>query len=241
MGIASQEPAAGRLFAVHRDSMAGEMRRLPACTRGYRQCVTAPGVCDFADDYDFFQLAAAVDTNLFVRGQEVGGEPIQAGWCLARTEEHDVVRHQHEQAIQIAGIDGTDPGRMNLVDFSFVRSHLLCTRRLPSGRLPQLCACDPTPPKYERHHSEENAKERKNPERVCEPYRTLAAETFGVEREYAMTVGERQVERAERPKNRKSCEHECDSREQPQDDTDYAHIRVSDSVRVMRRAACASA
>jgi len=155
MGIAGQEPAAVGLFTVHRDSMTGELRRFPAYAWGHRQCVPAPRVRDFADDYDLFQLAAATDPNLLVGGREVGGESIPAERRLARIEEHDIVRHQREQEDQIAGIDGTDPGQMNLADFSFIRSHLLsppvaeapnaldqarpkavaCIRRLDASRL----------------------------------------------------------------------------------------------------------
>ena len=98
MGIAGQEPAAVGLFAVYRDSMTGELRRFPACARGHRQCVPAPRVSDFADDDDLFQFAAATDPNLLVRGREGGGESIPAERRLARIEEHDIVRHQCEQA-----------------------------------------------------------------------------------------------------------------------------------------------
>ena len=133
MGIAGQEPSAIGLFAVYRDSMTSELRRLPARAPGNRQRVPAPRVRNFADNYDLFQLAVAMDLNLSGRGWEVGGESISAEWRLARIEEHDIVRHQCEQAGQIAGIDGTNPGRMNLADFLFIRSHLLPT---PPGAKP---------------------------------------------------------------------------------------------------------
>lgn len=123
MGIAGQEPAAVGLFAVYRDSMTGELRRFPACARGHRQCVPAPRVSDFADDYDFLQLAAATNPKLMMRGREVGGKSIPAERSLARAEEHDVVRHPREQADQVAGVDGTDPDRMKFADFSLVKFH----------------------------------------------------------------------------------------------------------------------
>jgi hypothetical protein len=66
MGIAGQEPAAVGLLAVYRDSMTGELRRFPAGARCHQQCVPAPRVRDFADDYDLFQLAAATDPNLLM-------------------------------------------------------------------------------------------------------------------------------------------------------------------------------
>src|SRR5438105_10940384 len=78
MSIAGQEPAAVGLFAVYRDPMTGELRRFPACARGYRQRVPASSVRDFADDYDLFQLAAATDPNLLVRGRKIGRESIPA-------------------------------------------------------------------------------------------------------------------------------------------------------------------
>jgi hypothetical protein len=49
-------------------------------------------------------------------GRELGGEPIRAEALLARIEEHDIVRHQREQAGQIAGVDCIDPDRMQLAD-----------------------------------------------------------------------------------------------------------------------------
>src|SRR5947209_11767717 len=122
MSIAGQEPAAVGLLAVYRDSMTGELRRFTACALGHGQRVAAPRVRDLADDYDLFQLAAATNPNLLVRGREVGGESLLAKRRLAGTEEHDIVRHQREQADQIARIDGTHPGRMDLVDFSLIRS-----------------------------------------------------------------------------------------------------------------------
>jgi hypothetical protein len=125
MGIAGQEPSGIGLFAVYRDSMTCEPSCLPACAPGNGQRVPAPRVRDVADNDDFFQLAVATDLNLSGRGWEVGGEPIPTEWRFTRIEEHDIVRHQTEQAGQIAGIDGTDPGRMNLAEFLFIRSHLL--------------------------------------------------------------------------------------------------------------------
>jgi hypothetical protein len=136
MGITGQEPATVGLFTVYRDSMTGELRRFPADARGYRQRIPAPRVRDFADDYDLFQLAAATDPKLLVGGREIGGESILAERRLARIEEHDIVRHQREQAEQIASIDGTDPGRMNLADFSFIRRHLLPP---PLAKPPNAC------------------------------------------------------------------------------------------------------
>lgn len=109
VSIAGQEPTAGRLLTVYRDSMTGELRRFPAGARGHRQRVPAPRVGNFADDHDLFQLAAATDPNLLVGGREVGGRPIAAERRLARIKEYDIVRHQGEQTDQIAGIDGIDP------------------------------------------------------------------------------------------------------------------------------------
>jgi hypothetical protein len=124
VGIAGQEPTAVGLFAVYRDSMTGELRRFPAGVGGHRQRVAAPRIGDFADDHDLFQLAAATDPNLLVGGREVGGRSIPADRRLARIEEYDIVRHQREQADQIAGVDGIDPGRVYFADCSFIRSHL---------------------------------------------------------------------------------------------------------------------
>ena len=62
---------------------------------------------------------------MLMGGQEAGGKSLPADRRLARIEEHDIVRHQREQAGQITGIDGADPGRMNLADISFLKSHLL--------------------------------------------------------------------------------------------------------------------
>ena len=133
MCIAGQEPSAIGLFAVYRDSMTRELLRLPACAPGNRQRVAAPRIRNFADNYNLLQLAVAMDLNLSGRGWEVGGESIATEWRFARIEEHDIVRHQCKQAGQIAGIDGTDPGRMNFADFLFIRFHLLST---PPGAEP---------------------------------------------------------------------------------------------------------
>jgi len=124
VGVAGQEPTAVGLFAVDRDPITGELRRFPAGARGHRQRIPAPRVGDFADDHDLFQLAAAKNPNLLVSGREVAGKSIPADRRLARVEEHDIVRHQREQADQIAGVDGIDPGRVYLADCPFIRSHL---------------------------------------------------------------------------------------------------------------------
>lgn len=125
MEISSQEPAAVELFAVYRDSITGELRRFPACSRSHRQRVPVLRVRDFADDYDFLQLAAATNPSLLMHSREVDGKSIPAERRLAGTEEHNVVRHQREQVRQVAGIDGIDPGRMKFGDFSFIGCHLL--------------------------------------------------------------------------------------------------------------------
>jgi len=52
MSIAGQEPAAVGLLTVDRDPITGELRRVPAGARGYRQRVPSPCVRDFADDYE---------------------------------------------------------------------------------------------------------------------------------------------------------------------------------------------
>src|SRR3569623_3129944 len=112
MGIASQEPAAVGLFAVYRESITGELRRFTACMRDHQQCVPAPRVSDFADDDDFFQIAAATNPKLLMRGREVGGKSIAAERRLAGAEYLNVVRHPREQADQVTGMDGLDPGRL---------------------------------------------------------------------------------------------------------------------------------
>src|SRR5262249_48312928 len=65
-----------------------------------------------------------IDPSLLVGGREAGGKSIPAERCLARIEKHDIVRHQAEQADNIASVDGIDPGRVHLADCSFIRSHL---------------------------------------------------------------------------------------------------------------------
>jgi proteic killer suppression protein len=129
MGIARKEPAAIGLFAVDRDSIARHLRCFPTKTRGHRQCVPASRVCDFAADNGLLQLARTTDPNPLVRVREVGGEAISPDRRLAWIQEHHIVRHQREQPDQIACIDGTDPRRMNLADYSFIGCHLLPRRR----------------------------------------------------------------------------------------------------------------
>src|SRR5438046_5514935 len=88
VGIASKEPAAFGLFAVHRKAIPGELCRFPAGARGHVQRVPTPRVGDFADDHDLFQLADATDPNLLVGGREVGGKSIPAERRLARIEKY---------------------------------------------------------------------------------------------------------------------------------------------------------
>jgi hypothetical protein len=69
VGIASQAPAAVGLFAVYRDTMSGEFRRIPPGVLGDRQCIPAPRVSNFADNYDLFQLTAATYPHPLVGGR----------------------------------------------------------------------------------------------------------------------------------------------------------------------------
>jgi hypothetical protein len=102
----------------------GEFGRGTAVTRGKGQRVPAPGVGDFADDHDLFRLTDATDLKLPVSGLKAGGKSVPAKGRPARAQEHDVVCHQSEQALKIAGVNRVDPGCMQLTDGSFVRSHL---------------------------------------------------------------------------------------------------------------------
>ena len=54
-------------------------------------------------------LAAATDPSLLVCGREDGGKSITAERHLARIEKHHIVRHQGEQADEIASVDGINP------------------------------------------------------------------------------------------------------------------------------------
>jgi hypothetical protein len=90
--------------------MSGELRRLPAGPRGDGQRVPASRVSDYADHHDLFQLAAAVEPHRLVGARKGGGKSIATDRHLARTEKHDVFRHQSEQTDKIAGVDRIDPG-----------------------------------------------------------------------------------------------------------------------------------
>jgi len=123
VGVAGQEPAAVGLSAVDREAMPGELLFFPAGARGHGERVPAPRVGEFADDHDLDQLAAAIDPPLLVGRREGGGKYVPAERFVTRIEKNDIVRHQGEQTGKIAGIDGIDPGGMDLGDGLFGRSH----------------------------------------------------------------------------------------------------------------------
>ena len=109
MGIAGQEPTTVWLPAVYRDAMSGEMRPFPADVLRHGQCVPAPRVSDFADNYDLFQLADATNPRLLVGSRKAGRKSIPTERRFARGEKHDIVRRECEQADKIAGVNGLDP------------------------------------------------------------------------------------------------------------------------------------
>jgi hypothetical protein len=88
--------------------MTGESHRFSAGPWDHGQRVPGSRVGDVADDHDLFQLADALDPRLLMGGREAGRKSVPAGRRSARTEKHDIVRRQREQADQIAGIDGID-------------------------------------------------------------------------------------------------------------------------------------
>src|SRR6185437_7330784 len=132
VGIASEQPSTFPLFAVHREAIPGQLRRFPGAARRHVQHVAAPRVRDFTDHDDLFQLADATDAKLLVSGRKVCRESAAADRCLARSEKHGVVRHQAEQAGEIAGVDGVDPFGMRFVDVALIRSHLQAPSPKPS-------------------------------------------------------------------------------------------------------------
>ncbi|HZV32939.1 MAG TPA: hypothetical protein VFB72_00045 [Verrucomicrobiae bacterium] len=93
MGITSKEPATVRLSAVYRDTMPGQLRRLPAAAGGHGQRVPAPRVSDLADNNDLFQLADTTNHRLLVSRRKGNGKSIPAGRRLAWIEKHHVVGH----------------------------------------------------------------------------------------------------------------------------------------------------
>jgi hypothetical protein len=107
--ISGQEPTAVGLLAVDRETITSELRRLSADAGGHGQRVPAPRVGDFADDRDLFQVTDATDLSLSVSRREDDGKSIPAQRLSARVKKHDIVGHQREQALKIAGIDGIDP------------------------------------------------------------------------------------------------------------------------------------
>lgn len=90
--------------------MPSELGHFPADSLGHGQRVPAARVSDFADDHDLFQLATATDPSLLVCDLEDSRKSITAYGRLAWIEEYDIVRHQSEQADEIASVDGINPG-----------------------------------------------------------------------------------------------------------------------------------
>jgi hypothetical protein len=59
-----------------------------------------------------------------MRIREIGTEPGAIERRLPGREEQGVVCHEREQAIEIAGVDCTDPGRMQCAYLSFIGFHV---------------------------------------------------------------------------------------------------------------------
>jgi hypothetical protein len=78
---------------------------------------------------------------LLVGGREAGGKSIPAERRSARIQKHDIVRHQTEQAVKIAGVDGINPNDVHLTDGSLIRSHL--QPPLPSSLITRQSASTP--------------------------------------------------------------------------------------------------
>ena len=110
MGVAGQKPTAVGLLAVDGHTMAGKVRRRAARAWGDGQRVLAPRIGDFSNDHDFFQIADATYVEFLVSRRKMWGKSIAAKRQLARTDEHDIIRQQREQAGEIAGVNGVDPG-----------------------------------------------------------------------------------------------------------------------------------
>jgi hypothetical protein len=56
--------------------------------------------------------------------REDGGKPTFADRRSAWIQKHDIVRHQAEQAGEIACVHRINPGSMHLTDRSFIKFHL---------------------------------------------------------------------------------------------------------------------
>ena len=124
MDVAREQPPTVGLFAVNRDSMAGQFHGCSAGSRSYRQGVLAARIGDLIEDGDFLNLTHAMNESAFVTGSEAVRKFLAAQRLPAWIQENHIVRHQGEQSRNIARIDGFNPGGMHRAYCAFLTSRL---------------------------------------------------------------------------------------------------------------------
>ena len=161
MDVAREQPPTVGLFAVNRDSMAGQFHGCSAGSRSYRQGVLAARIGDLIEDGDFLNLTHAMNESAFVTGSEAVRKFLAAQRLPAWIQENHIVRHQGEQSRNIARIDGFNPGGMHRAYCAFLtsRPHVLKISGAPGsltdqwrdrGRCHSKCAYASVEPAVER-------------------------------------------------------------------------------------------
>src|SRR5215467_8764239 len=90
-----------------------------------------------------------MDPIPLMRTRKDSGKSLPPERLVAWIDKHTIVRHQAEQLVQIAGVDGIDPGRLQLTKHSFIRVHLLQPPLRLVMHRPAVAskqACNPAPP-----------------------------------------------------------------------------------------------